>query len=46
LDDGEEEIVFESTFAYVPHDGGRSPDRRELAFRIFDLDVVPLTKSN
>jgi hypothetical protein len=44
-DDCDAEIAIESTFSFVPHDGGRSPDRRELAFRVFNLDVLPLPES-
>jgi hypothetical protein len=38
-------ISIASTFSFVPNHEGRSADRRELAFRTFDLDVRPLTAS-
>jgi hypothetical protein len=44
-DDCDVEIAIESTFSFVPHDEGRSGDRRELAFREFNLDVLPLPES-
>jgi hypothetical protein len=36
------EITFDSTAWMVPADEYRSADRRELAFRLFDLDLGPL----
>jgi hypothetical protein len=39
------EILIESTFSFVPYEEGESADRRELAFRAFNLDVLPLTES-
>lgn len=36
------DITIESTFSFVPNDEGESDDRRELAFRVFDLDVSPV----
>jgi hypothetical protein len=36
------EIAIESTSWFVPYDTGESADRRELAIRVFDLEVNPL----
>lgn len=36
------EITFESSAWMTPADEDRSADRRELAFRVFDLDARPL----
>ncbi len=33
------DIILESTFSFVPHAEGQSADRRELAFRVFDLNI-------
>lgn len=38
------EITFESTMALVPVKAGQGADTRELAFRAFDIDVVPLPR--
>jgi hypothetical protein len=39
------DIIVDSTFSFVPYDEGQRADRRELAFRAFDLGVDPLTVS-
>jgi hypothetical protein len=39
------DIILESTFSFVPHDEGQSADRRDLAFRVFDLNVDAVTWS-
>jgi hypothetical protein len=39
------EVIIESTFWFVPKEEGQNADRRELAFRALNVDVVPLTAS-
>jgi hypothetical protein len=39
------DITIESNFSFVPHDLGQSADRRELALRVLDLHVDPLSPS-
>jgi hypothetical protein len=41
LDDCDVDVDIASSFSFVPHDTGRSADRRELAFRVFSLDALP-----